>query len=63
MPHLNFQKGGAWYDWTMVVFEFDKLNETEIVSTISSHYPYWYYATKLLAFVEHIISELQISKH
>eukprot|EP00978_Attheya_sp_CCMP212_P010595 scaffold25757_cov56-Attheya_sp.AAC.2 len=46
--HPNFQNGGAWYEWTMVVFEID-----DDVSP-KGFYPYGYYPTKVLTFIEHI---------
>ena len=46
--HPNFQNGGSWYDWCMVVFETDG-NEGP-----NGFFPYGHYPTKVLAFVEHI---------
>eukprot|EP00972_Heterocapsa_arctica_P049282 7253698-Heterocapsa_arctica.AAC.1 len=46
--HPNFQNGGAWYEWCMVVFEIDDNDGT------GGFYPYGHYPTKVLAFVEHI---------
>eukprot|EP00978_Attheya_sp_CCMP212_P032873 scaffold130228_cov36-Attheya_sp.AAC.1 len=33
-PHPNFQNGGAWYEWSMVVFEMDNNDGT------GGFYPY-----------------------
>eukprot|EP00978_Attheya_sp_CCMP212_P004525 scaffold9861_cov37-Attheya_sp.AAC.1 len=46
--HPNFQNGGAWYEWSMVVFEIDDNDRPECF------YPHGHYPTKVLAFVEHI---------
>eukprot|EP00978_Attheya_sp_CCMP212_P017680 scaffold47365_cov68-Attheya_sp.AAC.4 len=44
--HPNFQNGGAWYEWSMVVFEINNNDGPK------GFYAYGHYPTKVLAFVE-----------